>query len=89
MSNPKVLVGNVSAHSMLRDGKKLLNVAFTDIINFAANFFDKTIGERRLTDIQFALNDVYEHYVAMTKAIEHIDAMGCQLIDPQSGGVMR
>lgn len=36
MSNPKVLVGNVSAHSMLRDGKKLLNVAFTDI-NFAAN----------------------------------------------------
>lgn len=51
MSNPKVLVGNVSAHSMLRDGKKLLNVAFTDIINFAANFFDKTIGERRLTDI--------------------------------------
>lgn len=35
MSNPKVLVGNVSAHSMLRDGKKLLNVAFTDI-NFAA-----------------------------------------------------
>lgn len=36
MSNPKVLVDNVSAHSMLRDGKKLLNVAFTDI-NFAAN----------------------------------------------------
>lgn len=36
VSNPKVLVDNVSAHSMLRDGKKLLNVAFTDI-NFAAN----------------------------------------------------
>ena len=76
MSNPKVLVGNVSAHSMLRDGKKLLNVAF----NFAANFFDKTIGERRLTDIQFALNDVYEHYVAMTKAIEHIQQIGEELI---------
>ena len=67
MSNPKVLVGNVSAHSMLRDGKKLLNVAFTDI-NFAANYFYKTIG------------DVYEHYVAMTKAVEHIQQIGEELI---------
>ena len=79
MSNPKVLVGNVSAHSMLRDGKKLLNVAFIDI-NFAANYFDKTIGERRLTDIQLALNDVYEHYVAMTEAVEHIQQIGEELI---------
>lgn len=56
-----------------------LVVAFTDI-NFAANYFDKTIGERRLTDIQLALNDVYEHYVAMTKAVEHIQQIGEELI---------
>ncbi len=79
MSNPKMLVCNVSAHSMLRDGQKLLNVAFTDI-SFAAGYFDKTIGERRLTDIQLALNDVYEHYVAMTKAVERIRQIGEELI---------
>lgn len=79
MSNPKMLVCNVSAHSMLRDGQKLLNVAFTDI-SFAAGYFDKTIGERRLTDIQLALNDVYEHYAAMTKAVERIRQIGEELI---------
>lgn len=79
MSNPKMLVCNVSAHSMLRDGQKLLNVAFTDI-SFAAGYFDKTIGERRLTDIQLALNDVYEHYAAMTKAVERIQQIGEELI---------
>ena len=40
MSNPKMLVCNVSAHSMLRDGQKLLNVAFTDI-SFAAGYFTR------------------------------------------------
>ncbi len=79
MSNPKMLVCNVSAHSMLRDGQKLLNVAFIDI-SFAAGYFDKTIGERRLTDIQLALNDVYEHYAAMTKAVERIRQIGEELI---------
>ena len=79
MSNPKMLVCNVSAHSMLRDGQKLLNVAFTDI-SFTAGYFDKTIGERRLTDIQLALNDVYEHYAAMTKAVERIRQIGEELI---------
>ncbi|MDU5851071.1 MAG: hypothetical protein E6Z42_08980 [Bifidobacterium bifidum] len=74
-----MLVCNVSAHSMLRDGQKLLNVAFTDI-SFAAGYFDKTIGERRLTDIQLALNDVYEHYAAMTKAVERIRQIGEELI---------
>jgi hypothetical protein len=64
---------------MLRDGQKLLNVAFTDI-SFAAGYFDKTIGERRLTDIQLALNDVYEHYAAMTKAVERIRQIGEELI---------
>ena len=79
MSNPKMLVCNVSAHSMLRDGQKLLNVAFTDI-SFAAGYFDQTIGERRLTDIQLALYDVYEHYAAMTKAVERIRQIGEELI---------
>lgn len=80
MSNPHALVNNVSASSMLRDGKKLLNVAFSDI-SFAANWFDKgSIGEQRSIDIQFAMNDVAEHYAAMVKTVERIQQIGEELI---------